>query len=137
MKPTSAEMEVRIAKIVDLIILGCQRQDIIRYASDKFGISIRQVETYLARARDIIRENANVDREQEIAEAVARYKRLIRDHWQNGRHQEIRKCQAEMNKLLGLNEANKIEINDVTAAPQETFIIGGKPIIFGNAKTDE
>lgn len=54
MKSTAAEIEVRIHKVVEWIVGGNSKQDIVVMSKELWGVGERQVEKYLFNAREKI-----------------------------------------------------------------------------------
>ena len=68
---TQAETDQRIRQFVQIIANGGRRSDCIRYASEKWGVTDRTVENYLAAARDQLRADWDLERPQMIADLLS------------------------------------------------------------------
>ena len=68
---TQAETELRIRKFVQIIANGGRRSDCVRYASERWGVTERTVENYLAAARDQLRADWDLERPQMIADLLS------------------------------------------------------------------
>jgi hypothetical protein len=68
---TQAETELRIRKFAQIIANGGRRSDCIRYASERWGVTDRTVENYLAAARDQMRADWDLERPQMIADLLS------------------------------------------------------------------
>jgi hypothetical protein len=68
---TQAETDQRIKKFAQIIANGGRRSDCIRYASDRWGVTDRTVENYLAAARDQLRADWDLERPQMIADLLS------------------------------------------------------------------
>jgi hypothetical protein len=76
-RSTVAESEIRTQAIADLLAKGATRSDCVRFAAEQWGIGERQTETYIARARDVLKANwSNVQREQMVADLLTQYATL-------------------------------------------------------------
>jgi hypothetical protein len=68
--------------VYDLLLRAHSRTQIIRFASETWGVGERQAEIYMSRARQLMALDAELERPQWLAAAVARladYERLARD----------------------------------------------------------
>jgi hypothetical protein len=110
-----AELERRLERVVDWLIMGMQRRDIWQYITNPekkidWGISLRTLDRYISQANDRITEASQIRRENEIGRALKRLEFL----W--GRNLSIQDYKAalgvirERNKLLGLNEPERHDI---------------------------
>jgi hypothetical protein len=68
---TQAETDQRIKKFAQIIANGGRRSDCIRYASERWGVTDRTVENYLAAARDQLRADWDLERPQMIADLLS------------------------------------------------------------------
>jgi hypothetical protein len=76
-RSTVAESELRTQRIARIIASGGKRSDCLRFAAEQWGISTRQTETYIARARDLIKADwAEIHRDQMIADLLSQYSTL-------------------------------------------------------------
>ena len=73
------EKEDRIFQMVRLISSGAVTSDLVRYAADKWGISRRQAEVYIAEAREIIIDDINRERPQIAAELIHTCQTVIKN----------------------------------------------------------
>ena len=66
-------VDARVQAIVGVISNGGLRSDCIRFASEQgWGVTTRTVENYIAKARDLIRADFDIERPQLIAEFLKR-----------------------------------------------------------------
>jgi len=73
---TQAETEYRVAQITAIIARGGKRSDCIRYGSEQgWNVTTRTIENYLARSRDQIRADWDLERPQLIAQMLTRLQR--------------------------------------------------------------
>ena len=81
-KSTNVEIDERVNTVYDLLLRANSRTQILRYATETWGCGERTAETYMARARQLMALDAELERPQWLAAAVARlqdYERLARD----------------------------------------------------------
>ena len=112
-KPSKAEHTIRVTKIVELLMLGLSRAEIIQYASEKgvWNVTTRTIDNYIARATKAIEAQSETKREYEIGKTLERLEHLFK---RNISIQDFKAALAvvkERSELLGLKAPNKHEIN--------------------------
>src|ERR1035437_362650 len=75
-KANDIESDERTALMVDMLIDRYPRQTILRFCAENWGISTRQSEEDIAKAKAKIRESGVYDRVDEIADAKLFYERM-------------------------------------------------------------
>lgn len=74
---TKAEKEKRVTEVVNLLLKGVKRSDILQYAiKSRWDVSDAMVDKYIRQATEAIKESAEIDRDYEIALAKERYEYL-------------------------------------------------------------
>jgi hypothetical protein len=101
-KPTRVEEEARVAYTVHLLSRYAYKGEIKRLLKQRFGISARSCERYLARARELLRERTGADLDEHRALSLGFYESVIRDPATTTREQLL--AQKRIDKLLGLEE---------------------------------
>lgn len=84
-KSTNVEIDERVNTVYDLLLRAYSRTQILRYAADTWGCGERTAETYMARARQLMQLDAELERPQWLAAAIARlqeYERRASDKQQ-------------------------------------------------------
>jgi len=79
------EIDERVNTVYDLFLRAYSRTQILRYAADTWGCGERTAETYMARARQLMQLDAELERPQWLAAAIARlqeYERRASDKQQ-------------------------------------------------------
>ena len=71
-KSTNVEIDERVNTVYDLLLRAYSRTQILRYAADTWGCGERTAETYMARARQLMQLDAELERPQWLAAAIAR-----------------------------------------------------------------
>jgi len=66
------EIDERVNTVYDLLLRAYSRTQILRYAADTWGCGERTAETYMARARQLMQLDAELERPQWLAAAIAR-----------------------------------------------------------------
>jgi hypothetical protein len=70
-KQAAAEVELRVDRLARLLISGARTSECVRYSSETWGVTRRQSETYIARARKLIREDMSMERQDFLAQKLA------------------------------------------------------------------
>ena len=84
-KSTNVEIDERINTVYDLLLRAYSRTQIVRYCAEHWDLAERQAENYMARARQLMQLDAELERPQWLAAAVARlqeYERRASDKQQ-------------------------------------------------------
>lgn len=71
-KSTNVEIDERVNAVYDLLLRAYSRTQILRYSADQWGVAERTVETYIQRARQLMQLDAELERPQWLAAAIAR-----------------------------------------------------------------
>ncbi len=75
-KEISAEVDFRVNKIARLIANGGRRSDALRLCTEQWGVSERTCDGYLARARDKLKADFDIDRPQMVADLLSQLSTL-------------------------------------------------------------
>lgn len=108
-KSTAAELELRVQAVVKMTLQGYSRADIVRYSKQTWLIESRMVDVYLLKAKTAIKEIAAGQKEELTDKAVARFEELYSKAYKNQDWGLCKGIQESINKLMGLNEATKID----------------------------
>ena len=121
-KSTDAELELRIAIIYEMVVKGASRKYIVRYGSETWKISSRQIDDYLKRVYEDIKETYGEDYKKDIlSKQLAQLDDLYVKNYTIEDFRECRNLIESKNKLLGLNAPDKIL--DVTPQAPKKLII--------------
>jgi hypothetical protein len=71
-KGTSIQVDERVNAIYDLLLKAHSRTQIVRFCSESWNVGERQAENYISRARKLMALDAELERPQWLAAAVAR-----------------------------------------------------------------
>lgn len=107
---TETEVIIRVEGVVEMLLNGHSRMDIVNFCNKKYGVQSRMVDNYIAQAKLIIKEQTDKDIEQNIAIAYNRLNDLYKRSLKEGDYSECRQIQGSINKLLGLDAAVKTDI---------------------------
>ena len=78
-RATKVELSQRVLALVELIATGHSTSSLLRFATAEWGISTRQAEAYVHKARAVIIADIDQDRRQVLAELIASCKIVMRD----------------------------------------------------------
>lgn len=110
-----AEMAVRkkrVKEIKSMILKGKNRESILHYTSEqKWGITDRQVDTYIQKANKEIEKHAIRNFDREFGLAIERLEDLYEKGYSSGNTSECRRIIETMNGMQGLNAPEKKEIS--------------------------
>ncbi len=99
-KSTNVEIDERVNTVYDLLLRAYSRTQILRYAADTWQVSERQAELYMARARQLMALDAELERPQWLASAVARLQDYEREARAKGNLSIAIKALEDQAKLL-------------------------------------
>lgn len=106
-KATKLEIAQRIDLVTEWIIDNKRRPEIIRKGSTMWGIGERQIEVYMHRAMNSLKEHAEQDIQNHRANAVAQLDFIINQNLIDKKLDDARKAIETKAKLLGLNAPEK------------------------------
>ena len=106
-KASKAEIEERIHTVYQMRIAGKSRTDILRHASDKWGISTRQTENYIAKAQKLVRSDYEMDRKQLTAEQISRYEKVFEKAFAKNQLSNCIGALSGISRLAGLEAGRK------------------------------
>jgi len=71
-KSTNVEIDERVNAVYGLLLKAYSRTQIVQYCSENWNVGERQTENYLARARQLMQLDAELERPQWLVAAIAR-----------------------------------------------------------------
>ena len=98
-RTTKNEHEFRVNKVANLLSVGTVRSEIIHFCSSEWGVSQRTVENYIQTAREILKQDFDVDRRQFTAEVLAQYASLAKEARKSGQLTVALGCINSMAKV--------------------------------------
>ena len=99
-KSTNTEIDERVNTVYDLLLRAHSRTQIVRYCSDNWDVGERQAENYMSRARQLMALDAELERPQWLAAAVARLQDYEREARAKGNLSIAIKALEDQAKLL-------------------------------------
>lgn len=110
-KSDNTTMELRVSEVFKLRLKNTPRAKIVQYASKKWKISDRQVDTLIKKASDRIREILVKDADEAISEMLYKQYELYEKCIARGEYETARKTLLDIIKLRGLENPTKQEIH--------------------------
>ena len=102
-KSTKAEVNRRVHEVVKLICAAKTNSYIFRFCSDEWGVTQRQAENYLAKAREVIKADYSIERSEFLASRIALLDKIAEKSIAQGQNSNAvgaLRLQAELTRLL-------------------------------------
>jgi hypothetical protein len=102
-KSDAAEIDRRIHTVTKLLCAAKTTSYVMRFCSEEWGVGKRQAETYLQRAREIIRADYSVERNDFLASRLALLDEVIEASIRTKQHSNAvgaLRLQSELTQLL-------------------------------------
>jgi hypothetical protein len=117
-RSTAAEITLRVDAIYDLLLQGVGRRGIGQYADQHgWGVSARQIDTYIGRAKRLLAAQAERDRDLELGKALGQLDLLFMKALAAEDRAEARVVLHERTELLGLAAAQRHELSGPGGRP--------------------
>ena len=102
-RSTKVEKNFRVDTVYKLLSEGNSRGQILQFAANEWNVSDRQIDTYIANAREKLLADAEMERPAWVAEALQRLRTYEQAAYKNRQNQvAINAVQAQA-KLIGLD----------------------------------
>ena len=101
-KSTKVEVSLRVNRVARMLANGAVRSEIIQYGAKEWGCSDRMVDTYMKKARDIMREDFELDRRTFTAELLSQLASLQKEARKTGQGHIALGCINSAAKLAQL-----------------------------------
>ena len=85
-KSSKAELDKRVHEVVRLLSMAKTTHWICRFASDEWGVDPRTAQRYIARAREIIRSEYDIERSEFLASRMTILDKFIESSIASGQH---------------------------------------------------
>ena len=125
-KSTDYEVELRIDKVIALMVEGWSQKQIVQHLFDTedWGITKRQLRTYCYRAQEALaKEVGKVDRRELLMRAHYRYEALYREAREAGDRRDAMAALDRWVALWGVNVADNLAVS----WEKELLEAGGDP----------
>lgn len=103
-KSTHIEVENRVRQVFELLLKGFQRSGIVQYCSKNFGISSRQTDELMQRARAQIREINKEENSELAAKIILNYWKIFRKTQDKEDYHLAMQALERIGKLKGLDQ---------------------------------
>ncbi len=115
-KNNNTEVSIRVNEIYSLLLSRVNRAQILQYASNKWGeLSDRTVDSYIKKARELLKKETAIDRESALAEHIATRNQLYQIALKKQKLQTCLQILDSTAKLQGLFITLDQAIDTVTA----------------------
>ena len=101
-KPTKAEKEFRVNKVVRMLVNCASRSSILQFAAKEWGLAPRTADKYIADARLVLREDANIDRHDYLAARLQTIDRVIQQGLKQNQLSAVIGALKLQSEVLGL-----------------------------------
>lgn len=105
-KPTSAERELRVMTVLEMLTKGKNRDFIIRFCSDEYKVGERAVDNYIADAKKRISKEIKIRAGEEVDMALLQFNDLYDKNYQI---QDYRECRQVLESKLKYLEGRQKE----------------------------
>ena len=101
-KSNKATVDMRVNRVARMLANGAVRSEIVQYSSKEWGLSARQADQYIRKARDIMAEDWEIDRRTFTAELLSQLASLQQESRKNGQGHIALGCINSAAKLAQL-----------------------------------
>jgi hypothetical protein len=133
-KATDAEITARVDEVLNLMLAGASRADILRYSSETsepgqpgtvrpWGVTTRQIENYMARAHDLLEAQAEKDRDKLYRLHMARRETLYARAVSSGDIRSAHAVLRDTDEMLNLYPAKAVEITGKDGQPMVVKVL--------------
>ena len=119
-KSTQAQFSERVRIVFELLLSGTPRVDIIRYSSDNWGVTSRQCEKYMAKATQVIKDEAAKIMENALEDHLVMRDNLRLQSLKDGDRRLALEIMRDTAKLLGLYAPKKLDVAWQDTLPDNT-----------------
>lgn len=102
MKSTQSTVKQRVRDVLQRILEGSTRAEIVQYYSKKFKVSERQVDNYIKAGNKLIKESVTKDSVRDYALALARFEQLYNLNFNKNDFKTCVSINKEICQLQGL-----------------------------------
>lgn len=103
-KSTQAEKRLRVDTVYGMLADGASRTSILQLAAEKWDVSERTGDAYIAEARQLIERDCELSRPAFLAEALAGLRLVRQTAARRGQHQVVVNAIRLQAELVGLTQ---------------------------------
>jgi uncharacterized protein YpmB len=107
---TEAEVSIRVGNTLELLLRGTSRARIVAITTNNYNVCEKTADTYIAKAKEIIKENTSATKDEMIALAAARYQDLYEKNYDSSDLKEARMVLDSIIKLFGLEPPKAVDV---------------------------
>lgn len=101
-KGSNREVEERVLAVYKLLVDGVSTTEIYKHCGENYDIGTSQSDVYIKRAREFLRIDFDMDRQDYLAEALAGYRQIRRKAERRGQFMAAKVCLDATCDLVGL-----------------------------------
>lgn len=101
---TKSETLLRTQEIYSRLVKGQSRARIQQDIADQWGLSVRQIDDYIAKARELIEHDCSMSRPAFLAECLAGIREIREQAERRGQHQVALNAVRLQAELVGLTK---------------------------------
>jgi hypothetical protein len=102
-RSTATETKFRVDAVYKLLSEAWSRQQIVQFAATEWGVSPRQTDTYIQRARELLLADAEMQRPAWLAEALQRLRVYEQSAYRRGQIQTAVNSLTAQARLIGMD----------------------------------
>jgi hypothetical protein len=102
-RSTATETKFRVDAVYKLLSEAWSRQQIVQFAAKEWGVSDRQADTYIQRARELLLADAEMQRPAWLAEALQRLRTYEQSAYRRGQIQTAVNSLTAQARLIGID----------------------------------
>lgn len=107
---TDAEISIRVGNTLELLLRGYSRAKIVAITTNNYNVCEKTADTYIAKAKEIIKENTSATKDEMVALAAARYQDLYEKNYDSSDLKEARMVLDSIIKLFGLEPPKAVDV---------------------------
>jgi uncharacterized protein YpmB len=107
---TDAEISIRVGNTLELLLRGYSRARIVAITTNNYNVCEKTADTYISKAKEIIKENTSATKDEMIALAAARYQDLYEKNYDSSDLKEARMVLDSISKLFGLEAPKSVDV---------------------------
>lgn len=103
-KSTKAAKEFRVNTVYKMLTDGKSRTDILQFAAAEWDIATRQADQYIADARERLKQDCTISRQEFLAEAIVGLRSIREKAERKGQYQVAVNSMRLMTELVGIDK---------------------------------
>jgi hypothetical protein len=121
---TDAEISIRVGNTLELLLRGYARSKIVEITTNNYKVCEKTADNYIAKAKELIKENTSGTKDEMVALAAARYNDLYEKNYDSSDLKEARMVLDSIIKLFGLEQPSKVDLTSGgDKIPSQTIVV--------------